>query len=95
MRRRAKVDANQPEIVAALRRVGASVVDLSAVGGGCPDIQAGYKGVNYNIEIKNGGAQKSDRVLTKAQIDFHRDWRGQICVVENVAEALAVIGVTI
>jgi len=93
MRRRAKIDANQAEIIAALRRVGASVIDLAAVGGGCPDIQAGYKGINYNIEIKNGRAQKSDRVLTPAQVAFHRDWRGQICVVETVDEALAAIGI--
>ena len=92
MRRRAKVDANQAEIVAALRRVGASVLDLSSVGGGCPDIQAGYKNVNYNMEIKDGDKYESQRKLTPAQVAWHRDWRGQVCVVETVDEALRAIG---
>ena len=92
MRRRAAVDANQSEIVAALRRVGASVVDLSAVGAGCPDLLAGYRGVNYFVEIKDGDKFKSQRKLTPAQVQFHDNWRGQICVVETVDEALRAIG---
>ena len=92
MRRRAAVDANQSEIVAAMRRVGASVVDLSAVGAGCPDLLAGYRGVNYAVEIKDGDKFKSQRKLTPAQSLFHACWRGQICVVETVDEALRAIG---
>jgi len=92
MRRRAAVDANQSEIVAALRRVGASVVDLSSVGAGCPDVLCGYRGVNYAVEIKDGDKFKSQRKLTPAQVQFHAAWRGQVCVVETVDEALRAIG---
>ena len=92
MRRRAAVDANQAEIVAALRRVGASVCDLSALGAGCPDVLVGYRGVNYAVEIKDGGKFKSQRKLTPAQVAWHRDWRGQVCIVETVDEALRAIG---
>ena len=31
MRRRARIDANQPEIVAALRAAGATVISLAAI----------------------------------------------------------------
>ena len=92
MRRRAAVDANQSEIVAALRAVSGSVVDLSSVGAGCPDVLCGYRGVNYAVEIKDGDKFKSQRKLTPAQVQFHAAWRGQICVVETVDEALRAIG---
>ena len=92
MRRRAAVDDNQSEIVAALRAVGGSVVDLSSVGAGCPDVLCGYRGVNYAVEIKDGAKVKSQRKLTPAQVEFHAAWRGQICVVETVDEALRAIG---
>lgn len=39
-RRKARVDANQSEVVAALRAVGATVQHLHMVGGGCPDCRA-------------------------------------------------------
>ena len=50
----ARVDANQPVIVAALRAIGATVQHLHAVGQGCPDILVGYDGVNFLMEIKDG-----------------------------------------
>ena len=46
MRRAAKIDENQPEIVDALRAMGCSVTILSAVGNGCPDILVGFRGIN-------------------------------------------------
>ena len=91
-RRAAAVDANQSEIVAALRGVGASVVDLSSMGSGTPDLLAGYRGVNYLLEVKDDNKFKSQRKLTPAQSLFHACWRGQICVVETVDEALRAIG---
>ena len=54
MRRAAKIDANQPEIVAALEAVGASVVSTAGLGNGFPDIVVGFRGINYLIEIKDG-----------------------------------------
>ena len=53
MRRAAKVDDNQAEIVATLRYVGCSVTSLASIGRGCPDIVVGYNGVNYLLEIKD------------------------------------------
>jgi hypothetical protein len=54
VRRAAKVDANQREVVAALRGAGASVQLLHAVGEGCPDLLVGYKGLTMLLEVKDG-----------------------------------------
>jgi hypothetical protein len=44
MKRAAKVDINQKEIVAYLRKIGASVAVMSAVGQGFPDLVVGWRG---------------------------------------------------
>jgi hypothetical protein len=94
MRRAAKVDANQTEIVDALRTVGASVHSLSAVGGGIPDLLVGFRMVTYLLEVKDGKKKPSARELTPDQVRFHADWFGGACVVVNsVPEALAAVGV--
>lgn len=93
MRRASKVDANQPQIVAALRDVGASVQPLHAVGKGCPDLLAGFRGVNYLLEVKDGSLPPSARKLTDAQAEWHPSWRGNVVVVNSVDEALEAIGV--
>ncbi len=92
MRRAAKVDRNHPEIVAALRQVFAMVQDLSHVGNGCPDLLVGYRGQNFLLEIKDGEKSPSKKKLNDLQVDWHRDWRGQVCVVTSVTEALQAIG---
>lgn len=92
MRRAAKVDDNQSEIVAALRGIGASVETLHRVGGGCPDLLVGWRGQNFLIEVKDGSKPPSERKLTGWQEHWHGAWRGQKAVAINVEEALAIIG---
>lgn len=92
MRRAAKVDANQAEIVAALRAVFAMVQPLHAVGQGCPDLLVSYNGVNYLIEVKDGRRPPSDRRLTPDQVEWHASWRGPVAVAETVNDALTIIG---
>jgi Holliday junction resolvase len=95
MRRAAKIDRNQPEIVAALRAIGADVVSLAAVGSGVPDLLVGFQGQTVLIEVKDGSKPKSARQLTDDQIEWHAAWRGGRCVVaSNVTEALAALGVS-
>ncbi len=90
----AKVDDNQPEIVAAWRAVGASVLLLHRVGEGCPDTLVGFRGLSHLVEIKDGNKIPSARKLTKHQVEFHADWLGSpVHVVKNVDEALAVLGI--
>lgn len=91
MRRAAKVDANQAEIVAALRGIGATVQPLHSVGAGCPDILCGFRGRNILLEIKDGNKPPSARKLTADQVDWHGGWKGQVAVVEDADAALAVM----
>lgn len=91
MRRAARVDANQAEIVAALRAVGASVHPTHALGAGFPDIVVGFRGANYLMEIKDGSKTPSKRKLTKDEKEWHASWAGAVHIVESVDDALAVI----
>ena len=96
MRRAAKVDANQAEIVRALRQAGCGVVDLSKVAGGVPDLLVHpptypdcRMAVLMEIKNKKGKGEK----LTPAQVKFHAEWKGWIHQVTTVAEALAAMGI--
>lgn len=83
-----KVDVNQSEIVAELRKLGCSVCILSSVGAGCPDILCGKSGRNWLFEVKNGGKK-----LTFDEQLFHDTWNGQVNVIENTKDALVLMGV--
>ncbi len=93
MRRAARIDDNQPQIVRALRSLGASVQPLSAVGQGCPDLLVGYRGATLVLEVKNKDGPPSQRALTPHQERWHRDWRGQLAVVHDITEALAALNI--
>ncbi len=101
MRRAAKIDTNQNEIVDALRLAGATVAITSAVGGGFPDLVVGYECRNYLIEVKDGKKSPSKQRLTPDQKIFlfgdpgnekSLPWAGSVTVVNSVEAALAVIG---
>ena len=93
MRRSAKVDSNQAEIVQALEAVGASVRSLAAVGQGFPDLACGFRGKTYILEIKRPKAKgQREGTLTPDQKRFFSEWRGQAAIVQTADEALRVIG---
>jgi hypothetical protein len=92
MRRAARVDANQPAIVEALRKVGATVQPLHTVGKGCPDLLVGYAGHNHVLELKDGSKKPSARKLTADELEWHDSWRGRVFVVTDISEALIAIG---
>lgn len=91
MRRAARIDSNHALIVDALRKCGATVQSLAAVGEGCPDLAVGFRGHNLLIEVKDGARPPSSRKLTQAQILWHRDWNGHVVTVKSVDEALAFV----
>ena len=84
MRRAAKVDDNQAEIVKAFRAMGATVFPTHRVGQGFPDLVVGYKGKNYLVEVKDGKKFKSQRALTDDEQKFFNGWKGSIFIVESV-----------
>jgi len=88
---RKNTDANQSEIVAALRELGATVTVLSQVGYGCPDILVGFRGINYTMEIKDGSKSPSRQQLTPAEMRWHNEWQGQRAVVNSISAAISVI----
>jgi len=88
MRKRARVDVNQPEIVSTFRHLGFSVLLLHQLGGGCPDILIGKFGRNSLIEIKDGDRSPSGRKLTDDEEQFHAEWEGEIFIVESMDQAI-------
>lgn len=93
MRRAAAVDANQAEIVKALRGIGATVSLTHRLGEGFPDICVGYHGRNILMEIKDGSKPPSARRLTASEAEWHSGWKGQVVIVESVDDALIAIGI--
>jgi hypothetical protein len=91
MRRAARVDGNQRQIVAALRAIGCTVQTLHTVGKGCPDILVGCRGTNLLMEIKDGSKPTSARRLTEDEDRWHRHWLGQVSVVATIEEAIAAV----
>lgn len=91
MRRAPRKDANHAEIVAALRKDGVVVIDLSALGDDIPDLLCG-RSVWKLLEIKDGEKIPSKRRLSRGQAEFHAmcGEHGLPCfVVETVEEALS------
>ena len=87
MRRAARVDANHADIKAAFLKLGCSVLDLSQLGEGCPDLLIGYGGLSICVEVKDGAKPPSARKLTAAQRDWHLDWTGGVRIVEDMEDA--------
>jgi len=83
-----RVDCNQKDIVHALKTFGATVVDLSGVGKGCPDLLVGFRNKTYLIEVKRDSKAK----FTSQQLQFNESWLGGIIArIETVDEAIALL----
>lgn len=96
MRRAARIDANQAEIVKALRQAGATVQSLATAGDGVPDLLVGFRRQTVLMEVKDGSKPPSARDLTDDQVDWHINWRGgALVVVTSVDEALTAIGIEV
>jgi hypothetical protein len=93
-RRAAKIDANQPEIVDALRDTPGVTVQL-----GMDDILVGYKGVTYWYEIKDpaklfnkdGSFRKGE--IKPSQEKLLAEWKGRYKIVWSIEMILEDIGI--
>ena len=90
VRRVARVDDNQAEIVKALEEAGALVTSLAAIGGGVADLLVLTPAKDLRLlEIKNPKRPPSRRRLTPFQVEWHKVW--PVTVVTTVEGALEAI----
>lgn len=82
-RQAARIDANQPEIVKALRKLDGVSVELDK-----DDILVGYQGATYWIEIKTGPKAK----IKESQKKLVENWQGHYAICWNIDQILYEIG---
>ena len=86
MKLRARVDKNHKEIVECFRKIGCSVLSLSAVGKGCPDLLISYQKQCYLVEVKDTGG-----TLRESQKEFMRTWGSPVYVVRSKEECVSLL----
>jgi len=91
MRRKARVDANQKEIVKKLRELEISVLHTHQLGKGAPDLILGYRNENFLIELKDGNKTKSQQKLTPDEVEFQSKWQGNYAVCNSLEQILTII----
>jgi hypothetical protein len=92
-RRAAKIDANQPAIVKALRNIPGVTVQT-----GMDDLLVGYKGFTYWYELKEPEkvSKKTGKILDSAikpsQMKLLDTWTGHYSIVCSLDQILAELG---
>jgi Holliday junction resolvase len=86
-RRASKVDGNQADIVAALRRAGATVLHIHGSGNSVPDLLVWFRMKWYALECKSEKGK-----LTNGQAELQEKVQGMIHCVRTPEEALKAIG---
>ena len=83
-----RVDENQKTLIHTFIALGASILNLSTVGRGCPDLLIGYRGKTVLVEIKSN----SKATFTEPQIKFMQEWRGgAVSRIDSVDAAIRLI----
>lgn len=83
MSRRKRTDDNHAEAKKWFHDLGCSVVDLSQVGGGCPDLLVAKHGQSMLVEIKQDHGK-----LSAGQVEFMQTWKGICRVVRTREQAI-------
>lgn len=84
-----KVDNNQHFIVEKFRKLEFTVLILSEMGNGCPDLLISHpfaKGWSALCEIKDGSLPLSKQKLTPLQIRFHAKWSGNLFIIRSESD---------
>jgi hypothetical protein len=90
MRRAARRDANEGDIIKAMRAEGAYVKVINDEG--LFDLLVSYRGETLMVEVKDGAKPPSARRLTDAEQKFHDEWPGDnLYIVNSVEEAIALL----
>ena len=83
-----RTDKNQQEIMDAMRKMGASVTDLSKVGKGCPDLLVGINQKTALVEIKSSSKAK----YTIHQEKWLETWKGgTVARIDSIDSAIQLI----
>ena len=93
-RRAAKVDANQPGIVQALRKIPGVTVEV-----GHDDILVGHNGRTYWFELKPESAVGADGEVLASKVkgtqrELEKTWQGHYRIVWSLDQILADMGIT-
>lgn len=90
MKRRRRSDANQTEVVRALRAIGATVKIVSPF---CDefDLVVGFRGKNFLLELKDGSKPPSRQSLTDNEDEFLKAWSGQIAIANSADAAINIV----
>jgi Holliday junction resolvase len=84
-----KRDEFHSQIALELSEAGFSVLDLSRVGGGCPDLLIARNGVIAMVEIKTAIGRKAPLERLKPnQTEFHAGWKGPIITAFTASQVL-------
>ena len=90
MRRAARRDDNEQDIIKAMRAEGAYVKQINDEG--LFDLLVSYRGETLLIEVKDGAKPPSARRLTEAELKFHEEWPGSnLFIITSVEEAVALL----
>ena len=90
MRRAARRDANETQIVSAAQACGAFVKKIN--GSGEFDLLVYYRGYTMLWEVKDGRKPPSAQALTPAEEKFHQEWPGDnLHIVNSVEVALDIL----
>ena len=90
MRRAARRDAGEDQVVSALQACGAYVKKIN--GSGEFDLLVWYRGHTLLLEVKNGRLSPSAQKLTPAEQKFHDRWPGDnLHIVNSVDAALELL----
>ena len=90
MRRAARRDNGEQDIIKAMRAEGAYVKVINDEG--LFDLLVSHRGETLLIEVKDGAKPPSARRLTDAEQKFHDEWPGSdLHIVNSVEEAIALL----
>jgi hypothetical protein len=90
MRRAARRDDNEQDIIKAMRAEGAYVKQINDEG--LFDLLVSHRGETLLIEVKDGAKPPSARRLTDAELKFHEEWPGSdLFIITSVEEAIALL----
>ena len=92
MRRKARIDANQPALVKFIRSMGASFQHTHQIEGALDGI-IGYRALDQRVEIKDPNQPPSKRKLTDAEIDTIFAWKGRTPeIIETENDVTRILG---